>query len=207
MLIMKNIIPGIMVFFALTGIQACSNNADPSSWSDEKIDKWFEKGEWLKGWDVSPAVETNRRAFAVSYFRNRERWNRAFEFLKNNEPATLEIKRYDIDDNNLYATVSEYVTKNEEDARYEAHRKYIDIQYVINGQELIGLAPLGNRIETLESYDPEKDIEFLKVKDGIKLKAHPGRFFIFFPEDAHCPGMKDGENSTVRKIVIKVKTD
>lgn len=204
---MKNIILNIMVLLVLTGTYRCKNTADPGSWSDKKIDKWFEKGEWLNGLNVSPAVETNRRTFAVSYFRNRERWDKAFEFLKNNDLSTLEIKRYDTDDGSLYATVSEYTTKNEEDARYEAHRKYIDIQYVINGQELIGLAPLANRLETLETYDPERDIEFLTVKGGVKLKAHPGRFFIFFPEDAHCPGMKDGENSTVRKVVVKVKTD
>lgn len=204
---MKNIIPGIMIFFVLTGMHGCSKNSDPSSWSDEKINKWFDKGEWLKGWNVSPAVETNRRAFAVSYYKNKERWDKVFEFLKNNDLSTLEIRRFDIDNDNLYATVSEYTTKNEEDAKYEAHRKYIDVQYVIKGQELIGLAPINNRLETLEDYDPGRDIEFLTVKGGINLKADPGRFFLFFPEDAHCPGMKDGENSTVKKIVVKVKTE
>lgn len=204
---MKNLIVVIMSFLILTGIWSCGNNADPSSWSSEKLDKWFEKGEWLNGWNVSPAVETNRRSFAVSYFKNRERWDKAFEFLKNNDLSALEVKRYDIDGDNVYATISEYLTKNEEDARYEAHRKYIDIQYVIKGQEVIGLAPLADKMGTLEEYDPARDIEFLTVRNGMNLKANPGRFFIFFPEDAHCPGMKDGENSTVRKIVVKVKTD
>lgn len=195
-----------MKLLALTGIQGCSS-ADPSSWSNEKIDKWFEKGQWMNGWNVSPAVETNRRSFAVSYFRNRDRWDKAFEFLKNHDLNSLEIKRFDIDGDNLYATISEYVTKNEEDARFEAHRKYIDIQYVIKGKELIGLAPLADKLEILEEYDPARDIEFFTVKSSINLKAHPGQFFIFFPDDAHCPGVKDGENSPVRKLVIKLKTD
>ena len=56
--------------------------------------------------------------------------------------SKLEVKRYDIDGDNLYATVSEYITKNEEDAKFEAHQKYIDIQYVISGKEIMSIAPL-----------------------------------------------------------------
>ncbi len=72
----------------------------------------------------------DRRAFAVSWFSNRERWEKAFAFLRENESGHAGDQRYDIDGDNLYATVSEYMTKNEEDGLYEAHRKYIDIQYV-----------------------------------------------------------------------------
>jgi YhcH/YjgK/YiaL family protein len=103
--------------------------------------------------------------------------------------------------------VSEYLTKNEEDARYEAHQKYIDIQYVVSGKELIGVAPMLQKKDVLEPYDASKDVEFLTFTNGENRQAKSDRFFIFFPEDAHRPGLKDGENSPVRKIVVKVKID
>jgi len=204
---MKNSLLIIVIMTSLSILSGCSGDADPASWSSRKTDKWFEKGEWLNGWQVKPDQSINRKAFAVSYFRNRERWDKAFLFLKSHDLSALEIKRYDIDGDNLYAPVSEYLTKNEEDARYEAHQKYIDIQYVESGKELIGIAPLSQRKDVLEPYDGTKDIEFLTVTGGENRLAAPDRFFIFFPEDAHRPGLKDGENSPVRKIVVKVKVD
>jgi YhcH/YjgK/YiaL family protein len=119
----------------------------------------------------------------------------------------LELKRHDIDGNNVYAPISEYMTKNEEDARYEAHIKYIDIQYVANGKELIGIAPTSEKKDILEPYDESKDVMFLTVNTINNISATPDRFFIFFPDDAHRPGLKDGENSPVRKVVVKIKVD
>ena len=191
----------------MAALSGCSGNSDPSAWSAQKIDTWFEKGDWLNGWQVKPDQSVNRKAFAISYFKNRERWDKAFIFLKSNDLTGLELKRYDIDGDNLYAPVSEYLTKNEEAARYEAHQKYIDIQYVVSGKELIGVAPVSQKKDVLEAYDPTKDIEFLTVTGGENLLALPDRFFIFFPEDAHRPGLKDGANSPVRKVVVKVKID
>ena len=204
---MKDSLKIIIVMIGLSGLSGCADSTDPSAWSSKKIDRWFEKGDWLNGWEAEPDQSINRKAFAVSYFKNRERWDKAFSFLKTSDLQGLELKRYDIDGDNLYAPVSEYLTKNEEDAKYEAHRKYIDIQYIINGKELMGVAPISQKKEILEPYDSTKDIEFLTVTGGENYLALPGRFFIFFPEDAHRPGLKDGENSPVRKIVIKVKVD
>jgi YhcH/YjgK/YiaL family protein len=204
---MKNSLLIIVIMTSLSVLSGCSGNADPATWSSTKTDKWFEKGDWLNGWQVKPDQSINRKAFAVSYFKNKERWDKAFNFLKSNDLSGLELKRYDIDGNNLYAPVSEYLTKNEEDARYEAHQKYIDIQYVVSGKELIGVAPMSQKKDVLEPYDGTKDIEFLTVTGGENRPAMPDRFFIFFPEDAHRPGLKDIENSPVRKIVVKVKVD
>lgn len=204
---MKNSLLTIAVMTSLSILSGCSGDADPASWSSKKTDKWFEKGDWLNGWQVKPDQSINRKAFAISYFKYSERWDKAFNFLKSNDLSELELKRYDIDGDNVYAPVSEYLTKNEVDARYEAHRGYIDIQYVVSGKELIGVAPVSSKKDVLEAYDGAKDIEFLTVTVGENRLASPDRFFIFFPEDAHRPGLKDGENSPVRKIVVKVKVD
>lgn len=188
----------------MTIISGYSQETDPSGWSSEKRDKWFEKGDWLGGWQVKPDQSINRKLFSESYFRNKKLWDKAFEFLKTNNLRELETKKYVIDGDRLYATVSEYLTKDEADARYEAHRKYIDIQYVVSGKELIGISPLSQKEEVLEPYNDEKDIEFLKVTGGKNHIAMPDRFFILFPEDAHRPGIKDEKNSPVRKVVVKV---
>jgi YhcH/YjgK/YiaL family protein len=171
------------------------------------INKWFEKGEWLNGWSVKPDASINRKEFAISYFKHKDRWDKAFTFLKENDLTKLEVKRYDLDGDNVYALISEYLTKNEDEARYEAHQKYIDIQYVISGKEQIGIAPMSMKKEILEPYDTTRDIMFLTVNQIKNLKANPDRFFIFFPDDIHRPGLKDGENLQVRKVVIKVKVD
>ncbi len=197
----------IIAMIGLTVLSGCSGESDPASWSSRKIDEWFAKGDWLNGWQVQPDKSINRKAFAVSYFKNKERWDKAFLFLKSNNLQGLELKRYDIDDDKVYAPVSEYLTKNEPDARFEAHRKYIDIQYVVSGTEIIGFAPVSQKTEVLEPYDSTKDIEFLVVGNGENLIATPDRFFIFFPEDAHRPGVKYQENSPVRKVVVKVKIE
>jgi YhcH/YjgK/YiaL family protein len=204
---MKTSILKIMVFTGLLGFLGCKSSNDPSTWNKKQIDAWFEKGEWLNGWTVKPDATINRKAFAISYFLHKERWDKAFTFLKESDLTNMELKRYDIDGDNLYAPVSEYITKNEEDARYEGHKKYIDIQYVITGKELIGIAPANLQKDILEPYNETKDIIFITVGQIINFKASPDRFFIFFPDDLHRPGIKDGENSPVRKAVVKVKID
>jgi YhcH/YjgK/YiaL family protein len=202
---MKNLFLKIMVLTSFLSFIGCKSSTDPGSWSSKKIDKWFEKGDWMNGWTVSPDASINRKEFAVSYFKNKERWDKAFTFLKTSDLSKLELKRYDIDGDNLYAPISEYITKNEEDARFEAHQKYIDIQYVIRGVELMGVAPITQKNEILVPYDGTKDVEFMTVTQAAYFKATPARFFIFFPTDIHRPGVKVGENSQVRKVVVKVK--
>jgi biofilm protein TabA len=204
---MKKLIVVIMVIIGFFGLMGSKSSSDPSTWSKKKIDSWFAKNEWEVGWPVAADVSINKREFAVSYFKNKERWEKAFNFLKNTDLSKLELKRYDIDGDNLFATVSEYTSKNEDAAKFEAHRKYIDLQYVISGKEVMNIAPLTSIEEVITPYDDKKDIEFVTVSQVVIYKASPSNFFIFFPTDVHRPGLKDGANSQVRKIVIKVKVE
>lgn len=204
---MKKIILKIMVLISFFGLTGSKNDSDPTNWSNKKIDTWFAKKEWSGGWTVNPDASINKREFAVYYFRNKARWGKAFKFLMNNDLAKLELKRYDIDGDDLFATVSEYMSKNEETTKFEAHRKYIDIQYVISGNEIMNIAPLKTVKDVVAQYDAAKDIEFMTANKVINYTASPSNFFIFFPSDAHRPGLKSGVSSPVRKIVIKVKTD
>jgi YhcH/YjgK/YiaL family protein len=204
---MKKVILITMVVISFFGLAGSKDSSDPSSWSNKKIEKWFAEKSWSQGWTIAPDPSINKREFAVSYFKNKQRWEKAFSFFKDNDLSKLEVKRYDIDGDNLFATVSEYLTKNEETTNFEAHRKYIDIQYVISGKETMNIAPLKTAREIVTQYDATKDIEFLKVEKIVKHTATPSNFFIFFPDDAHRPGIREGVSSPVRKIVIKVKVE
>jgi YhcH/YjgK/YiaL family protein len=205
--VMRKLIVIIMALISFFGLMGSKSTSDPSTWSNKKIDAWFAKNEWSGGWSVTPDASINKREFAVSYFKNKERWGKAFNFFKNTDLTKLEVKRYDIDGDNLFATVSEYISKNEETTKFEVHRKYIDIQYVISGKEVMNIAQLTSVKEVLMPYDATKDIEFVTVNKLVSLKATPDKFFIFFPVDVHRPGLKDGVNSPVRKVVIKLKVD
>ncbi len=188
-------------------MNGCSQSDDPSTWTSGKIDKWFEQGEWRNGWNIEPDASINRREFAVSYFKNKERWDKAFTFLSESRLDTMSVKRYEIDGTTVFAPISEYLTKNEEDARYEAHKQYIDIQYVISGKELIGIAPVSEMKEVFQDYDETNDILFFSVNEITNHNADPSKFFIFFPHDAHRPGLKDGENTMVKKVVVKIRVN
>jgi YhcH/YjgK/YiaL family protein len=204
---MKNLFFTIMAVTIFLGLFGCKGSDDPAKWSDKQIDKWFEKGDWLNGWQVTPDATTDRKTMAISYFKHKDRWDKAFRYLKETDLKSSGLERQDIDGDNLYALPSEYMSKNEEDARFEAHEKYADIQYVISGKELIGVAPMSELKEITEPYDPARDIVFMTVNNFKDCPANPDKVFIFFPDDIHRPGLKDGDNSPIRKVVMKVRLD
>ena len=202
---MQNLFSKIMVVTVFLGLFGCNGSDDPSTWSEKKIDEWFEKGDWLNGWQVQPDATTNRKEMVISYFKHKERWDKAFQWLKNTDLQNLGKARIDIDGDNVYALPSEYISKNEEDTRFEAHEVYADIQYVISGKELIGVTQKSELNEITEPYNPAGDIVFMTVNNFKDCPANPGKVFVLFPDDLHRPGLKDGENAPVKKVVLKVK--
>lgn len=127
---------------------------------------------------------------------------RVLDFLLNTDPSGLELGRHEIEGDNVYALVSEYVSKRQEEGRWEAHRRYIDLQCVGIGQERVGYAPVGQL--TPEPYDDVKDIVRL-AGSGEFLTLGPGQFMLLWPGDAHMPGIAAGEPTSVRKIVVKIR--
>jgi YhcH/YjgK/YiaL family protein len=204
---MKNLFLKVMILTSILGFIGCKSSSYSEKWSSSKIDKWFEKGEWLNGWNILPDKSINRKEFAASYFKNKDRWDKAFSFLKSTDLSKLPVKRAEIDGDNVYALVQDYLSKNDEAANFEAHRKYADIQYVINGAEIMEITPLTMKKAEVTAYNASSDIEYMTVTQKTSIKATPERFFMFFPSDSHRPGMKDGENSRIRKVVVKVKLE
>lgn len=122
-----------------------------------------------------------------------------FEWINANNLKDMPDGRYDINDN-VYANLQTYNTK--EDALFEAHREYMDIQYMIEGSEKCGICSYNN-CTTEAEYSKEKDIEFLKAEKFEYLTLNEGEFFIFFPNDAHKPALNNKISQSVKKVVIK----
>src|SRR5690606_38042218 len=164
---------------------------------------WLQTGEWRQGWKLQADSSLDSAEFASRYRANPERWQKAFSFLANTDLVSQAPGRYELDGEHLFAIILEYEPKDEADTRFEAHRKYADIQYVIKGRERIGLVPLATT-ELIEPYDEAQDIAFFQSNTNNYQNATPEHFFIFFPDDAHRPGVRVNEGEPVKKIVIKV---
>ena len=105
------------------------------------------------------------------------------------------------------AVVSEYETKVKNEVGFEAHRKNIDIQYLLKGEERIACMPIEKLTET-EPYSEEKDAAFYDA-EGVMAQTMTiggGYFAIFFPQDGHMPQLCVDEPEMVKKVVVKVST-
>jgi biofilm protein TabA len=130
-------------------------------------------------------------------------FKKAFNFLKREDLNELLPGRYEIDSENVFALVQEYETKDLYNAKYEVHKKYIDIQYMLEGQEKVGYCNLDN-LKVSTPYSIEKDFMLLDGEKELFL-LNSKEFFVFFPEDAHMPGLVNKEKLKVKKVVIKIK--
>jgi len=157
------------------------------------------------GFTVAADESVNKNEWEKHYAKFPERWDAAFKFLNEKDLATIPTGRYELDGKNVYVNVMEYVTRSISESPMEAHREYIDIQYVISGVENIGLAKLQNTVNPTE-YDSEKDILFMEPdKTETFHKAARTTFFVFFPDDAHRPYLTISEKSPIKKAVVKLK--
>lgn len=120
------------------------------------------------------------------------------------EKAAVELPdgRIEIIPEELFAIVSEQQGREQNEAFLEAHKQYIDIQYLISGEETHGWKPVTDCNEVRNEYDVTNDIVFFADVPTTYVKLKPGQFCVFFPEDAHAPMISTG---IVKKIVIKIK--
>ncbi|HUV40202.1 MAG TPA: YhcH/YjgK/YiaL family protein [Sedimentisphaerales bacterium] len=136
-----------------------------------------------------------------------EKITRALEVLKNTNFAEKENGRYDIDGDNIYYFVQRYRTEPVDKGRLEAHKKYIDIQFVAAGRETLGYCTTDN-LQIEQPYDRDKDAVFFEVPKGIsRISLYEGMFCILFAADAHMPGRELAGQCEVLKVVVKVRID
>ncbi len=127
-----------------------------------------------------------------------------FDFIKNGNLENLEDGRYEIIKDKVFANVQTLTTKQKELKRWEAHRKYIDIQYVIKGAECMGYGILRDFGEVEEEYNETKDIEFLKGEKFNYVNVEKGNFVIFYPNDVHAPMLSVEDDTEIKKVIVKV---
>ncbi len=127
----------------------------------------------------------------------------ALEFLKQTDFTKIELGRYELDSDNIFYMVQNYDTDPDKTVA-EAHEKYIDIQCMLEGEEIIGVAPIGSK-KTLVEAKEENDVWFYDCKTE-PLTLFAGSFMVLYPNDLHCPGVGvKGKSTNCRKVVFKVK--
>ena len=129
---------------------------------------------------------------------------RAFELLEQADLESLEPGRHAIDGDRLYVSIEHIDGRGREGARLEAHRRYIDIQLTIDGDEEIGWTPLDDCRTSAGPFDEEKDVGFFKDAPRTWLHVPAGHAAIFFPDDAHAPR---GGRGALKKAIVKVRVE
>ncbi len=132
----------------------------------------------------------------------------AFNYLEALTDDFLKIKDGEVikemltDD--IFVLKQVYKSKNREDCFFESHKKYIDIQYIFKGSEIMDVSNL-NDLEILEDFDESRDfIKYKSKKSFSSLLIKENELAIFYPSDAHQPCVKNGNNELVYKAVIKL---
>lgn len=126
---------------------------------------------------------------------------KAFDFLRSNDLALLELRKYEIDGDDVFAMVQEHNGKPRDEALLEAHKRYIDIQFVVSGYEEIGCALTDSCTPDSAGWDDAMDLCFFEERPDFWLPVSEGHFVILYPNDIHAP---NAGNTATRKIVIKV---
>ena len=128
-------------------------------------------------------------------------FDRALTFLARTDLASLPAGRHVLDGERLYISIDQKEGRGREGARLEAHRKYIDIQFTIEGDEEIGWMPTSACVRPIGLFNAASDILFYEDRPATWVSVPSGQFAIFFPEDAHAPLAGRG---LLRKAIAKI---
>lgn len=131
------------------------------------------------------------------------RLDKALTYLTDHDLSTIAPGRYPIDGDDVWVKISDITTKPEEEALYEAHENFIDIQMVIHGHEVIRCAFRRDMEGVLEAH-PERDVTFFRGI-GMPFSLTDGDYLILFPDDVHAPALCQQAPATVRKALFKVR--
>lgn len=127
----------------------------------------------------------------------------AFEFIRKIHLTELKKGKNQIPGSDIFAIYLDYETSENGPTIWEAHKKYLDIQYIFQGTEKISHANINNLSVTKE-YDASADVVLGICHDCKTIELHTGDYVMFFPEEAHMPGISNNEDINVKKLVVKV---
>ena len=126
---------------------------------------------------------------------------RAFDYIRSTDLHALAPGHYPIIGDDLFVIIEHMPGRTRAEAQLECHRRYIDIQLVLEGVDEMGWKPLADCREPVSYYSAEKDIQFFHDAAASWIATPPDHFCIFFPEDAHAPLVSAG---SLRKAVFKI---
>lgn len=132
--------------------------------------------------------------------------DRILEAVKAYSPDHYPVGRVELDGSRLYMNLSSYETRELAGAPSEAHRKYLDVMYMVEGEEIIYVKAAAQMQKITKEYDPDEDFLLAETDADVTpvlLKA--GSFVMLFPQDAHTPGCQVNGPCNVKKIIGKVQ--
>jgi YhcH/YjgK/YiaL family protein len=145
----------------------------------------------LKSWRTNPRLQ---------------RLAAAFRFLERRDLPQLALGKHVIDDK-TYAMIDKSLSQDPKSVEFEAHRKYIDVHYMISGQVTTGFAPI-TKLQAISPYEEEEDAAIFQVPAAYKkVKLYPGKFAVFFPGAGHMPNCHLDGPHDLHKVVVKVEHD
>ena len=140
-------------------------------------------------------------AEAERYSAQHPLFPRAFGFLRSTNLQVLAPGKHTVDGERIFAIVESCNGRTRAEAKLECHRRYIDIQLVLDGIDEMGWKPVAECVDPATDYDAARDIRFFNDTPSSWIATPPGSFCLFFPDDAHAPLVSDG---LIRKVVLKI---
>lgn len=137
------------------------------------------------------------------YYDSVPGFERFMQFFNDNDLEELPTCKIKLDGDDLFVNILDFTGKKESDCQLEAHKDYIDIQIPLTDDEMMGWKSLEDCQKITKEYDEGKDVEFYGDTPSTKLNVPAGHFVVFFPSDAHQPGIAAGKK--YRKIIVKTR--
>lgn len=148
---------------------------------------------------------------SVRYDGLDERLGKALAFLRDTDWSGKAPGRCEIDGDDVYAHVQQFKLLPQSEGKWEAHRRYIDVHYAVEGKERVAYAPVDS-LEVYRAYDEAADYMLLRGAGSTNVYTgentvvvNPGTFVVFRPEDAHMIGIAVDTPKPVTKVVVKVR--
>ena len=147
----------------------------------------------------------------IDNIQNAERYSslhplfgKAFDFLRRTDLSNLKQDRYNLEGEDLFALIQRYTTRDAAGSLPEAHKRYIDIQYIAKGKETIGVSPK-LILPVIQPYNADSDILFYEDFNDSPTLLEEGDFAVFFPGESHRPCCHPaGSPEDVTKILLKI---
>lgn len=139
-------------------------------------------------------------------YKENKKIYQALQYLSNLDEDTLPKQMIELDGDRIFLNPVEFISKPEEECLFEAHKKYMDLHYIIKGTEGIKTADTDILTE-VQAFDEKRDIGFYEGKEDGMYYLKSGQFIVCWPSDAHKVGIMEKLPEKIMKLVVKIKVE